>query len=166
MLLITHTAMGVLISSFSTNPVLGASCAIVSHYVLDMIPHESKEELFYVPPKKADWDDDVKNNINRRTKNSIFDLVFALVIFFSYCFLKIELNIESLLPVCIIVCFSILPDIFIVIYLKYPTTILTLHYNWHHYIHNVLSVHHINYTVAVVYQVVLSVGFFFIAINA
>jgi hypothetical protein len=163
MLLITHTAMGVLISSLSNNPVIGASCAFISHYALDIIPHESKEELFYVPPKKEDWDDEVKNNINRRTKNSVFDLVFALLIFFSYCFLKIELNIESLLPVCIIVSFSILPDIFTVVYLKYPTKILTLHYNWHHNIHKILPVHYINYTVSVVYQVILSIGFFLIA---
>jgi hypothetical protein len=164
MLLMAHTAMGILIASVSTNPIIGAPCAFISHYVLDIIPHESKEELYYVPPQKTDRDDDIRNKLNKRMKSSIFDLGFALVLFFSYCFLKIGLNIESFLPFCIIVFFSVLPDIFTVVYLKYPIKILALHYKWHFDIHKVLPFHYINYTVAVIYQLVLSVGFFLMAI--
>ena len=147
MLLMTHTAMGVLIASLSNNPVIGASCAFVSHYALDIIPHESKEELFFVAPKKVDRGDDIQNKLNKRVRSSIFDLLFASVLFFSYCFLKIELSIENLLPVCVIVFFSILPDIVTVLYVKYPTKILSLHYQLHFDIHKVLPFHYINYNV-------------------
>jgi hypothetical protein len=160
----THTAMGILIASFSNNPAIGASCAFMSHYMLDIIPHESKEELFFVEPKKEDRNDDIKNKLNNRMKTSVLDLLFALVLFFSYCFLKIELSIESFLPLCIIVFFSILPDIFTVVYVKYPTKILSMHYKLHFDIHKILPVHYINYTVAVIYQIVLSLLFFLIAI--
>jgi hypothetical protein len=164
MLLMTHTAMGILIASLTNTPVIGVPCAFISHYVLDIIPHESEEELFYVSPKKADRGDDIKNKLNKRMKSSVFDLMFALVLFFSYYFLKVELNIESFLLLCIIVFFSVLPDIFTVIYLRYPTKIMALHYQWHFDIHKVLPFHYINYTVATIYQVVLSLGFFLIAI--
>ena len=165
MLLMSHTAMGILITSLSNNPVLGASYAFLSHYVLDIIPHESKEELFYVPPEKSDRNDDIQNKLNRRVKSSVLDLLFALLLFFSYCFLKMTLNIESFLPLCIIVFFSILPDILTVLYLRYPNRLLALHYKLHFDLHKVLPFHYMNYTAAVIYQIVFSVILFLIAVH-
>ena len=164
MLLMAHTSMGILIASISNNPFIATPCAFLSHYVLDIIPHESKEELFYVSPNKAERDNHIQNKLNNRIKTSILDLLFASVLFFLYCVLKIELSIASFLPLCIIVFFSILPDIFTVVYLKYPTKLLASHYKLHFDIHKILPVHHINYTVAVIYQIVLSIIFFLIAV--
>jgi hypothetical protein len=157
MLLMSHTSMGIFIASISSDPILGSTCSFMSHYLLDIIPHEPKDELFYVPAQKSKWTEEIKNKLRNRKNTSIADLLFSITLIAAYIYFKKLFWFNQLAFLCIILFFSLLPDIMTIIYLRYPFKILAKHYDLHFKIHKIIPIH-MSYTTAAGYQIVFSIG--------
>lgn len=163
MLLMSHTAMGILISAVTSNPILGSAISFMSHYVLDTVPHESKEELFYVPPHRDEWSDEIKNKLHNRKKTSVIDLLFSILLIAVYVFYSNLLNLTQITMLLTVIFFSILPDILTIIYLRYPVKVLSKHYDLHYKIHKIIPFQ-MSYITAVSYQMVFAAGLVWLAI--
>jgi len=155
MLLISHTSMGILIASCTSNPITGSILAFFSHYLLDIIPHEPKEELFFVPPKNEGWSEEINKKLKNRQKSSIFDFLFSVILILSYLLIKNESELYKILSLFLIIFFSVLPDILTILYLRYPLKLLKEHYKFHYIIHNIIPIT-MTYFFATIYQVIFS----------
>ena len=163
MLLMSHTAMGILAYSINGDPIIGSSLSFLSHYVLDIIPHEPKSELFYVPPQKSCWTQEIKDKLQNRKKSSVMDLSFSMILATAFLIFEQFTDLRSLLIFFTVLFFSILPDLFTIIYLKFPIKFLSLHYDFHYKIHKIIPIH-MSYFTATSYQVVLSIGLVVLAL--
>ena len=155
--------MGIFIASISSDPILGCSCSLLSHYLLDIIPHEPKDELFYVPPQKASWTDEIKNKLRKRKNTSVADLLFSTSLIAAYVLFAGLFSINQFAYLFIILFFSLLPDIMTIIYLRYPVKILSLHYDLHFKIHKIIPIH-MSYFTTAAYQIIFSVGLIWLAL--
>jgi len=163
MLLISHTSMGILIASCSANPFTGSIMAFFSHYLLDIIPHEPQEELFFVPPKNEGWSEEIKTKLKKRQKSSIFDFIFSILLILSYLLITHENELFKIIPLFLIIFFSVLPDILTILYLRYPLKLLKEHYKFHYIIHNIIPIK-MSYFFATTYQVVFSLLLLWLAV--
>jgi len=130
MFLTSHTAAAILIATKIQNPYLGFLLGLLSHFILDMIPHGRESELF---DKRADH----RQRLIRLAQLGIID------VFFAGCLLVSSLHF--LKPVDNIVFFStvfgaMLPD-----FLFYITDFLQIKFlfwfsKFHHYIHDFLHI--------------------------
>jgi hypothetical protein len=160
MLLFTHTACGVLIASLTNNPVLGGMAALASHYILDIIPHEPKEELFYASPDKSKRTKEVEEKLKKRHFTSLIDMLLSLIIFvISLIYIFPAGKYISLI---LILGFSVLPDILTILAIYIPNKYLAIHHKYHFEIHKIIPIfvnHFTTYTI----QVLLSAGMVLLA---
>jgi len=163
MLLISHTSMGILIASCTSNPITGSILAFFSHYLLDIIPHEPQEELFFVPPKNEGWSEEIKTKLKNRQRSSIFDFLFSVLLILSYIFIKNDNELHNIVLLFLVIFFSVLPDILTILYLRYPLKLLKEHYKFHYIIHNIIPIK-MSYFFATTYQVVFSLLLLWLAI--
>lgn len=156
--------MGIFIAAVTSDPVIGVSCSFCSHYLLDIVPHEPEEELFYVPGEKNMRNDEIKSKLARRRKSSIADLLFSVLLIASFIFFSGYSPVPRIAYLFIIVFFSLLPDILTIIYLKYPIKILSKHYDLHFKIHKLIPLH-MSYFTATSYQVIFAVALVYLALR-
>lgn len=156
--------MGILIASAAPNPVLGASFALLSHYILDIIPHEPDGELFYVPPQKDDRSIEITAKLNNRKYTSLFDLMGSLLLIAVYIYFKEIFTIENLIIPIVILFFAVFPDILTILYLKFPNKLLSFHYDFHYKIHGFIPLR-MSYLIANLYQIIFSVGLLLLALK-
>ena len=157
MLLSAHTACGILIAANIADPITGSLLSLSSHYILDIIPHEPKKELFYLPPEKHLRNTDISDRLKRRTIISIFDLLLSIAIFTFYTLSIKDITFNNFLVLSIIVFFSIFPDVLTVIVVYFHNSFLKLHHKFHYDIHKIIPLS-MNYLTA------YSLQLFFIAI--
>jgi hypothetical protein len=160
MLLFTHTACGVLIASLTNNPVPGGMAALVSHYILDIIPHEPKEELFYASPDKSKRSKEVEEKLRKRQFTSLIDMLLSLVIFILsmiYIFPK-----EKYFFLVFILGFSVLPDLLTILAIYLPNKYLTWHHKYHFEIHKIIPVF-VNHLTTYTIQILLAAGMVLLA---
>lgn len=155
--------MGILIASCTSNPITGSILAFFSHYLLDIIPHEPQEELFFVPPKNEGWSEEIKTKLKNRQRSSIFDFLFSVLLILSYLFIKNDNELHNIVLLFLVIFFSVLPDILTILYLRYPLKLLKEHYKFHYIIHNIISIK-MSYFFATTYQVVFSLLLLWLAI--
>jgi len=130
MFLTSHTAAAILIATKIQNPYLGFLLGLLSHFILDMIPHGRESELF--DPKATH-----RQKLLRLAQLGIIDVFFALCLLAS--------SLYFLQPVNNMVFFAtvfgaMLPD-----FLFYITDFLQIKFlfwfsKFHHYIHDLLQV--------------------------
>jgi len=125
---IPHSLLGIAIASKTNNPALISALAVLSHYVLDMIPH------WNLLPKKRPVSTLInrfllrpifkKNIINeKRGLKDIHDLIFlldpVLALIIIYLFIYYQ---SSIAPAKIVIAafFALLPDILVYIDYRYP----------------------------------------------
>lgn len=157
MLLISHTAMGILSAAVISNPIIAGACAFLSHYVLDIIPHEPENELFYVPVDREKWTDEIRAKLANRKKTSTPDLLFSLILVLGYIYFSGMTGFANIILLSVVVFFSVLPDVFTILYLRYPTRWLSKYYDFHYKIHEIIPLHMSSFT-AYTYQIVFATG--------
>jgi hypothetical protein len=159
MLLITHTAVGILIASSIENPYLGSASALFSHYLLDIIPHEPHGEVFYVSPDKHERNAEINKKLKRRTITSLFDLSFSLILI---CCFFIFIKWDGFFLKSGIIFFSLLPDVLTVLAVYFPAKLLKIHHKYHFKLHEIFKLD-MDYFTAYGYQILLSLLIFFIS---
>jgi hypothetical protein len=153
MLLFTHTACGVLMACITNDLFSGSLAALASHYILDIIPHEPKEELFYVSPDKTKRSKEIEDKLKKRHYTSLADIFLSLII--------LSLSLIFIFPrgkyflLFIILGFTVLPDILTILAIYIPNKYLTIHHKFHFDIHKILPVH-VSYPVTYTIQIILS----------
>jgi hypothetical protein len=156
MLLFTHTACGVLIAGITNDPLIGSLTALLSHYLLDVIPHEPKEELFYVSPDKSLRSKEIEDKLKRRHFTSLIDLLISIGIVSG--FLLYMFPSPKCFNLLVIVGFSVLPDILTIAAIYFPNKLLTLHHKYHFQIHKIIPFfvnHYTTYTMQILLSAVM-----------
>ncbi len=129
MFLTVHTAAGVIIGETVGNPWLGFLAGLISHFILDAIPH-GDNTLITNRPKFA------KNTIDLLIKLLITDLCFLVLIFGA---LYLEGEILLTWPLIMAVAGTILPDFIQGIYFLNKTKKLEKYFAFHEKMHTVMN---------------------------
>ncbi len=125
MFLTVHTPLGIIIGQSVANPILAFVFGLISHYILDLIPHgDTKVPKKYLNPIHIAF-------------AGLVDLFVILI----YIIFLISLNVELLqLNIILAVFGSWVPDILQAFYFKYGGGILSKIQNFHNFWHNLISV--------------------------
>jgi len=154
MRLTTHAAAGVLIGTLSPDPIAAFSAGFVSHFFLDMVPHEKSEDLILEYP-----DHQIRNStvVKRRTFFSIFDLFFTAVIVIIAWFLSARkpdsMGIFWVLLSGIIG--GLLPDCVVILTFFLDNRFMRLYFKFHVKIHFIFSSVSVSNFVSILYQIIL-----------
>lgn len=162
----THAATGILVTQWTSNPLIGFTVAILSHYLTDAIPHG--DEFLY-------W----RHVHNSKDILAIFsgavDLFFLIVLFLSVVNFKDGVNTVLIIAATV---GSVLPDVLISLYTQHSRStekksrriltylpdlyhrFLRFHYQFHMLFHNVVRTP-IRFRTGIFYQVLFLIWFMF-----
>jgi hypothetical protein len=155
MYLTTHAAAGLLVGVLVQQPAVAFTGSVVTHFLLDMVPHEPPEDLILTYPRDNTHD---KHTVRKRTIVSFFDLIgLAIVVYFA---MKLALSGEdfhsTITGVAAGITGSIFPDAVIVLTFFFDNAFLRRYFDFHNKIHCVVSGMRVSNIVSAVYQVILS----------
>lgn len=162
MFLMTHSATGMLIGVVAPYPPLAFSAGVVSHALLDIIPHEHKDDLITTYPKDSK---ESGGALKRKIIVSVFDLACTLGII-VFCW-KIGRSMperpEILIGMLSGIAGGLFPDCLNMLSFFTDNRFQRWYFDLHNKIHFVLSRVSVPRTVAIGYQVLLSCLFLRIA---
>jgi hypothetical protein len=144
MLLSIHAATGALIGQQTNNPLLSFALGLISHFVLDAIPHGDQ-----------DWIEDYKGNDQSRAKRIIFlvvlDAVILVVLLVSQFFYR---SLAPTLSIASGILGGILPD-FLVGCHELSDKLFKKFYQIHFRMHDLIKTRHPSTMQGVVLQAVI-----------
>lgn len=142
-------AIGVLTES----TILGFTGGIISHMVLDAIPHETEMGFFDKPPET----EQDKERFKRHKLYPTFVDIALLCIFFIF----ITLNIpkESYFPFFAGITGGLLPDFILSFTLKSRLLIMRKYFDFHHNLHfRLFKKPYVDLRISVIYQLAISIA--------
>ena len=155
MYLTTHAAAGLLVGAIVQQPAAAFAGGFISHFLLDMVPHEPPEDLILTYPRDNAHD---KQTVRKKTIVSLFDLAgMAVVVYFA---LELAPSGEDFLrtipSIAAGITGGILPDAVILLTFFFDNTFLRRFFDFHNGIHCIVSGIRVSNTVSAVYQLILS----------
>lgn len=138
MILSTHSIVGAATAVASSNPITGFIAALLSHYILDTIPH---------------WQYNLKSRKLSEKKDEIVDMVVGKNLFYDFLRIGIDImfrllisllfiwngSIDNLILILSGVAGGVLPDALQFLYLKIKKEPLISIHRFHGYFHNKLD---------------------------
>ena len=158
MYLTTHAASGLFLASVIPNPAAAFGAGFISHFVLDMIPHEQKDDLILEYP--GDTNSEIKA-IKRRTLISIADILLTLaIIWYAW---TISINTGVFVLIFAGITGALLPDVILMGVFKFDNRFLRWYFDINNKLHFVISKVSIPRYISIVYQGILCLFFMFLA---
>ncbi|MCP4726884.1 MAG: hypothetical protein GY863_17725 [bacterium] len=162
MYLTTHASAGLLIGMIIQEPAAAFAAGMVSHFALDMIPHEHKDDLVMEYPTK----DGGSPPPRRRVIAFFFDLaiVGAITLFgWWMCGSKNGSQINSFIPIFAAISGSTIPDFVLITVYQWDNKFLRWYFEVNNRIHFIIPHSSIPRTISISYQVLLSILLVFIS---
>ncbi|MFC1553865.1 hypothetical protein ACFL7D_04450 [candidate division KSB1 bacterium] len=156
MFLTTHASAGFLLGTVFQNPVLSFSAGMLSHIMMDMIPHDRKDEHVRDYPKDKLPE---KKMLKYRTKVSLLDSAIVLIIiWYGWYFNTNNLN-NTGFPLSIYagIFGGLLPDVITSLVFFYDNRLLRIYHKFHLNIHFVISKLSVPRKISITYQFCLSI---------
>ncbi len=138
MYLFTHAATGLLIGTVINNPIGAFAGGVVSHFLLDIIPHDHKDDLILEYPKNL-----AKNNttVKRRIVLSLMDLFLVILVVIYGWYLSSEMeSLRILINILCAVAGSTVPDFVLLFTFKYDNKFLRWYFEAHNKLHFIFPV--------------------------
>jgi hypothetical protein len=130
-----HIITGLLIAKNLPDPFLSVPFALLSHYALDIIPHEPKKDIKYpIPNRRGEKVLDPESE-RRFWKISVFDGMFSLALIIFYFINNHPAAIINFIYFLIIITAGILPDILNTIGMYFPNKFFHFFAKIHHQCH-------------------------------
>lgn len=129
--LTVHAAAGAIVAQYTKNPILGFFYGLLSHIILDMIPHG--DSAMYVKYKNKEL------SARKAAAKTIIDAILALIL--SVIFFNLPLA-SSNLVLSMAIIGAVIPDVFIGLFeLSQPRTPkwLKVIHKWHFKNHDLIS---------------------------
>jgi len=158
MFLTTHAAAGMLIGTVVQNPAAAFAASAFSHFLLDMIPHETSDDLILEYP--AQYTQPAKK-IKRRTIISAVDSFFVIVLIIIARTLSGTTPGQPLLFITMLcgIFGGLLPDGILILTFRLDTKLLRWYFNLHNNMHFVISRVDVPRYASIIYQFFLCVIF-------
>lgn len=129
--LTVHAAAGAIVAQYTGNPILGFFYGLLSHIILDMVPHG--DSAMYIKYKNKEL------SIRRAAAKTIIDAIGAIIL--AVVFFNLSLP-SSNLVLSMAVIGAVIPDVFIGFYeLSLPQTpkFLAIIHKWHFKNHDLIA---------------------------
>lgn len=158
MFLTTHAAAGLFLSTMMPNPFAAGAAGIISHFILDMIPHEQSDDLIIEYPRYRRPD---AATMKRKTRVGVADLVGAALIYLT-AWLLIQEQPDGWGRFLILsagIGGSVLPDFILILTFYSDNRFLRLYFKLNNTIHFIISRVSVKRIVSASYQLLLIILF-------
>ncbi|MFC1563300.1 hypothetical protein ACFL6G_00125 [candidate division KSB1 bacterium] len=161
MYLTAHASAGLLLGVVFPNPAVSFTAGFVSHFVLDMIPHEHKSDLILEYPTKGKGSPPPK----RRVITFFIDLAIVGMICLMGWYLSGRSGNDQLIlfiPVFAGISGSVIPDFVLITVYQWDNKFLRWYFEINNRLHFIIPHSSIPRKISITYQVIISIVFLYL----